>query len=139
MKVMPIIEDYPPNYDKIKAVFPDLEASLPLFCYNGSIYNPFKVKVYPDLHVHERVHVLQQGDNTEGWYDKYLSDLQFRLDQEIEAYGVQYKFLSGTLPSKILKQALHGISTSLAGPLYGNLLTYNQAESKVRHFAKELK
>jgi hypothetical protein len=130
------IQDYPPNYSKIKERFPDLEKSKPLFSYGGKIYNPFKAEVTKDLEVHEAVHHEQQkllGD-VEKWWDLYLTNSEFRLSQEIPAYSTQYKFIKEVVSPKFSKWFLERYAFALSGDLYGNLISYGVAESKIRNY-----
>lgn len=133
---MKILEQYPPNYDLIAAALkPTTDA---LYCYGDTVYNPSKRNITPDLEVHEAVHCFQQGDNIEEWYYNYLTDKQFRLAQEIDAYGTQYAFAKLLIRDKaILSWALEKMSQALSGEAYGNLLSYGQAESKIRNKAKQ--
>lgn len=131
---MEIVEEWPPNKEKIEKVFPRevLDERKPVFSYGGRIYNPYKTKITPDLHVHEAAHFHQQKNDVEKWWDTYLSDEQFRLEQETEAYVTQYKFIKQSLPNKAVKWYLDKFAESLSGPLYGNLLTQEQAHTKIR-------
>lgn len=133
---MKIVEEYPPNYNEIFQVFPNLEEHRPIFAYGDTIYNPFKVKVTPDLEVHESTHTKQQGNSPEIWWTKYLFDKHFRLEQEIEAYGEQLRFIQGKVGGKLYDWVKQKMAEALSGELYGNLLTYGEAESKIRNYAK---
>lgn len=133
---MIIKETYPPNYELLKMSFPNLEAHVPIFCYGNIIYNPFKIEVTKSLEVHEEVHMKQQGNNIETWWIKYCTDPHFRLSQEIEAYGTQYALSLKIAPRKISDWVKEKCAQSLSGELYGNLLTYGEAESKIRKYAK---
>lgn len=134
-----ILEEYPPHYKRYKEKFPDLEKSQPLFAWKNQIYNPFKAKITPDLIVHEKVHFKQQGNYPEEWLDKYLEDPQFRLEQEVEAYSAQYKYCKELLPAKWSRKFLEGFARSLSGTLYNNMLSYGEAESKIRNAKNEKK
>lgn len=134
---MKIVEDYPPNFEAIKKVFPDMSKN-PVFCYGDTIYNPFKVKITPDIEVHEEVHSKQQGFNIDGWWEDYLNDKDFRLKQEIMAYGAQYFFVSKSdMPRKILSRYLDGLAEQLSSSLYGSLVSHNEAKSKIRNASRK--
>lgn len=87
---MKIINNNPPNIDKIKKAFPIVKGTI--FCYGDSIYNPDGMIISEDLIIHEGIHQKQQGDKIEEWWDKYISDKEFRLEQELEAYRNQYNY-----------------------------------------------
>lgn len=135
---MEVKQTFPPNYDKIKKEFPNCEKQKAVFCYGNVVYNPFGANMTRDLEVHEAAHSKQQGKDPETWWDKYINDTEFRLLQEIEAYGVQYYFLKTFLPEKITRELLDRISSALSGELYGNLITKPKAESLIRHFVKKI-
>jgi len=62
------------------------------FTYDGVLYNPDNGPVNFALMTHEERHARQQlGMGAEAWWDKYLSDPNFRIEQEIEAYRAQYQ------------------------------------------------
>jgi hypothetical protein len=137
---MKIIENYPPNFNKIKSVFNNTEEHRAIFSYGDTIYNPYKVEVTPDLERHEQKHSEQQGTLPEVWWDEYLNNKHFRLEQEIEAYGEQIIFLSEIITDyKLLEWFKEKIAQALSGDLYGNMLNYGQAVSKLRHYVKNNK
>lgn len=137
---MKISEQYPPNYTQILIAFPDLEKHKPIFTYGDTIYNPFKVEITPDLEAHEAVHTKQQGTFPEVWWNEYINNLDFRFSQELEAYGTQLIFLESIITdSKLMEWFWDKITSALSGELYGNMLNYGQAKSKLRHFVKKNK
>ena len=130
-------EDFPPNYQEILKAILDVEKSTTVtFCYGDTIYNPYKLKLTEDLIYHESVHSKQQGDTPDEWWSKYLTDVEFRLSQELEAYGEQYQFVKARTMGKLTEWVLDRLAEHLAGPLYGNLLNLAQAKSKIRNYGK---
>lgn len=135
---MEIKETYPPNYDQIKEYFPNLQSHQPIFAYGKVIYNPFKVNVTPDLEYHESIHSRQQGEYPDVWWYQYFTDLNFRLEAELEAYCEQYKFaLDNGVTGKLKEWIREKIALALSGDLYGNLISYGEADSKLRHYASK--
>ena len=131
-----IVADYPPNYRTIIEILGDVSTHNPIFAYGNKIYNPFNVDVTPDLIAHERKHMEQQGNNPEGWWIRYLYDGDFRLSQEIEGYGEQYKFArEHGVRGAILDWALDHMARSLSSELYGGIISHNEARSKIRNYA----
>lgn len=131
---MKISLDYPPNYREIVDSLGDITGAV--FCYGDTIYNPFSVEILPDIEVHERVHSGQQGDAIKMWYHKYLTDAQFRLSQEIEAYGEQYNFIKNLMGGSLLRWRLEQMAQALSGKEYGHLVSYGEAISKIRNYGK---
>lgn len=72
----------------------------------------------------------------EVWWNKYLLDKAFRLDQELEAYHHQYEWVKNISNTKIAGEALLEMASNLSSPLYGLGLTYNQAEKQIKHYGK---
>lgn len=103
-----------------------------VFAYRDAIYNPNNVPITPDLEVHEAVHLKQQGKLPIDWWIKYLTDPQFRLEQEIEAYRAQFTFICKVVKDKNKRyKILLKIGEFLSGPLYGNLITKKQAMDEI--------
>ena len=144
---------FPPNWNKIKSAFPNAEAEQAVFCYGSVLHNPFNAQITRDLEIHEAVHSRQQDKDPEGWWDKYISDPSFRVEQEIQAYGLQMYHLKTTkvlkqdekgrtvemyIPSRVISWYLDKIAETLSGPLYNHAIDYHKAHSRVRHFIKEV-
>lgn len=130
---MKIVEDFPPNYEIIVLALGAQPKAL--FCYGNIIYNPSKRTITPDLEAHEMIHQEQQGSDIGGWYARYLTDREFRLSQELEAYGRQYLFAKEHVQDKkLLEWAKESMAFALSGESYGNLIGYGEAESKIRNY-----
>lgn len=129
---MKTLRQLPPNIDQIQRHF-DINPRV-IFTYGDTIYNPGGGKIDPSLMVHEEVHMLQQGDDPQGWWDKYVTDVQFRLDQEVEAYRTQYKFYlenycmkNGKVRRSRLSKFIRRVAGDLSSSIYGGIVTYDQA------------
>lgn len=132
-------KELPPNWYDIQKVLKidPFAPENPIFCYGDTVYN-VKGELRPDLDVHEYTHSQQQGDNPEIWWFKYLNDVKFRVEQEIEAYGNQYVFISRALKGKWLKYGLNDMAKNLSSDLYGSIISHNEAVSKIRNYAKNI-
>ncbi len=131
-----ILNEFPPNYTLIKEVFKNCEEHKPIFAYGSIVYNPFNIEVTEDLKIHEGVHQRQQGSDIDGWWYKYLSDKAFREQEEICAYATQYALARKIAPRKISDWVLEKCAQSLSSELYGLDISYQQAESRIRNYAK---
>lgn len=132
---MKVVIGKPPNYDEIAHHF-DLKDHNVVFTYGNTLYNPGGKEIQEHLMKHEEVHARQQTVPHE-WWKKYLADSKFRLEQELEAYGEQYKYASKVLKDRnVLYNFLRRIASDLAGPIYGNVLTQGEAESKIKNAAR---
>lgn len=131
---MKIIKDYPPNIKRIKEVF-NLDGYSPIFAYGDVIYSPKSTQLREDLIVHESVHQRQQGNDVEGWWNKYLIDASFRLSQEIEAYSTQYKFYCKLHKDRNTQNRfLVQIAMDLSSAMYGNIITVEDAYRQIKNF-----
>lgn len=128
---MKIVKDYPPNIDRIRKTFP-LSGS-EIFTYGDTVYVPSGVPLTPELEAHEQVHINQQGNQPDVWWEKYFFDPQFRLDQEIEAHRAEYKkFCSLNKDKNQQARFLNSIAMRLASPMYGNIITHSQAIKMIK-------
>lgn len=130
---MKIFNTYPPNYKRICEVFNIKGSRSIVFTYDGVLYNPGAGKISQDLMVHEETHVRQQKEiGVDVWWDKYLTDAEFRTQQELEAYRVQWRYAKEHYARYYNRLVLKHISRSLAGEMYGNLMTKKEAEEAIR-------
>lgn len=132
---MEIINDYPPNYEKIIKVF-DLTGRKPIFCWGGVIYNPHAPYVDPHLIVHESIHSEQQKvyGGVEAWWDRYLSDAKWRVIQEVEAYKEQYhNFIKSTKDREKKHKYVMGLASQLSSPMYGSPILQNHALKLIKN------
>lgn len=133
---MKIVHSTPPNIEIIKLTLPVKGDEV--FCYGDTIYNPSGNEVPAEVEYHEHIHSKQQGDNPEMWWYNYLTSKSFRLAQELEAYGEQYRFISKHIKiQKLVNEALERIALALSGKEYGNLISFGEAKSKIRRYGKQ--
>ena len=122
---------YPPNIIKISAVLPAaINDTSIVYTYDGKIYTPGNLYLPNDLVHHEMVHMRQQGDDPDGWWDSYLEDVEFRFDQELEAYTAQWEYIKND-PSfnRERRRAFKTfIAESISSPMYGNIISTKAAK-----------
>lgn len=125
-----LIKAYPPNYqDIIKALPAVKRRPNGVFTYAPNVYYPGGSSLSYDLEQHEATHIQQQN-NTEGgpaaWWERYLEDPEFRLEQELEAYRVQFK--AAEIYNRGQRRVLlNKIAGDLSSAMYGKILTKAQA------------
>lgn len=123
--------EYPPNYAEITRVFNIEKRSNIVFTYGNTLYVPGGQKIDSQLLKHEETHARQQLEmGVDEWWDRYLTDEGFRFTQELEAYRNQYKAMA-SLPLKDRIGYLDHICTDLAGEMYGNLVTKEEAKAEI--------
>jgi hypothetical protein len=117
-----VVEAEPPNIEEIKKVF-DVENRPVLFAWNDRIYNPKGVHISEYLMAHEAVHLHRQYGAPRTWWDRYIRDPQFRLEEEIEAHRAEYNSYCEHHKDRNARAVfLHHLATRLSGPLYGDLV-----------------
>lgn len=127
-----IIVERPPVYERcVKAFGADAIVGQPiLWSWGARIYNPMDVDIPPELLAHEAAHGAQQGleeAEIERWWDKYLSDLKFRLEEEVLGHRAEWFNYVRRRPGKDCSQVLNRIAERLASPLYGSMLSVARA------------
>lgn len=156
-----VIYTKPPVWDSVVATFQVIPATA-VFTYGNRIYNPSGAYIADHVIEHEKVHMNQQarlinhapecnilktedtedenrcscGQVDEGaalWWGKFLRDSAFRIDQETEAYAFQYAFVCYKVKDRNARvKFLTQIAQTLAGPLYGRAISFNEAMSNIK-------
>ena len=96
-----------------------------------TVYSKFPLA--PDVEVHEQVHLEQQNNpkyiSFEVWLARYFDEPEFRLEQEVEAYQAQVKFIrtSMNLTRNERRFKISNLAKTLASGMYGFVLTYQKA------------
>lgn len=124
---MKILNEYPPNIEAIRKVFTFTRRVI--FCYGDYIYNPSGVFVDRAMIVHEKVHSDRQKEiGVRDWWNKYLADPEFRIQEEVLAYGAQYKTFSKYASNKEVSiEYAKKLATALSGDTYGNCISFKDA------------
>lgn len=127
----------PPNFERIASVFPLARRGGVIFTYGDTAYFPGNKTMSRELRAHEAVHATRQlaePHGPEGWWERYLIDPAFRLEEEVLAHAAEYaayRTRHGQTP-----KFLRFISERLAGPFYGNLLTVDEAKLAILTMVK---
>lgn len=130
---MKIITKQPKIYDEIKKHFPhaNWEKGL-IITYGKDVYCKVPI-IGRHKEVHETVHIRQQAEmGKDKWWALYFENAEFRLLQEIEAYTAEHAFLKDhtELTTREQRRSYRKqIIEQLSGPIYGNIITYAQAEA----------
>ena len=127
-----IVYDWPPNISQIRAVLPVTERNI--FAYANQIYNPGRQTLPVWLIEHEKVHFQQQADiGVRKWWDRYLSDVEFRLNQEMPAHRREYfEFCKVNADRNSRSMYLQQMARRLAAPMYGSIITVAKAIKEIR-------
>jgi len=114
----------PPNWDKLVKLF-GVEWGPVVVTWGDTCYCANEVR--PDLLVHETVHMHQQK-NPKKWWKRYYKDVQFRVEQETEAYRAQYKYMKRQIKDRnALFRYGDRLARDLSGSTYGKCIDYQTA------------
>lgn len=130
-----IIVGYPPNYELILGYLKPKDNAV--FAHGEAIYNPSGALLEPDLLLHESLHLERQKSlGVDRWWNTYLTDKDFRLEEEVIAYAAQYAYGLKTYRRKIADQMLTNFAMTLSGEMYALDVPYQKAENMIRLRAK---
>lgn len=134
--MIPVRYEKPPFWDRIIERFPMAAKGDVIFSWGNRIYRPnVMAGLSKSLAAHEAVHCKRQmayPGGTEAWWERYLIEAQFRLDEEIPAHKAEFAVLRAKYKSPSMKaHALSQIAHRLAGPLYGNLISIAEAKKLI--------
>ncbi len=132
MSLQPVVNDWPPNINEIRAVLPVTERNI--FAYDGKIFNPGGGKLPIELHAHEAVHFKQQAEvGVEAWWVRFLAEPDFRLSQEIPAHKEEHRvYCNHNRDRNDQARHLRALGKRLAAPMYGGIITINEAMKAIR-------
>lgn len=138
---MKISQEKPPCYDAANELFKLEELNMgTIFTYGDTLYNPSNVVLTQDLLVHEEIHSHQQENNdtvAKLWWQRYVTDPAFRVEQEAAAYGAQWVYLCRQSRDRNKRaQILHTLAGQFASPMYGRTVTHTTAMRLIREHAK---
>lgn len=118
---MAIKKAYPPNYAEILKAIPQAQRPGVIFAYWPDIYVPSGNDLPDHLLHHETVHLMRQEIiGVDEWWRQYLTDLDFRYQEELLAHATEYdRLLDPTAPRNHRRAALKMVATRLSSSLYG--------------------
>jgi hypothetical protein len=125
----------PPLYDRIVAAFPEASEHGVIFTFGETIYSPTVRRISTTTMKHEEVHAERQTNDCFKileWWERYLVDAQFRLDEELPAHRAEYRAYCKRHGSG-REKFLHVVATRLASPLYG---AYERRTTRPSIFAR---
>lgn len=126
---MKVVMNYPPNIEEIKKAVTVNRYTV--FTYGDTLYAPFSSQISDHLMVHEETHMKQQT-NPEEWWARYLKDVRFRAEQELEAYHNQYEYFKSRVPDFMKRMAfLMRLAEDLASPMYGSIMSFEEAKKAI--------
>lgn len=130
---MKIKNEYPPVYEKICKRF-GIRPVNTFYTYGDTIYNPDNLLVPDYIVVHEEVHMRQQNfTDAESWWNRYLDDVDFRIDQEAKAYAMQYDFMCKVIKDREQRLKIRNdLGKIMSGPIYNNVISQSEATALIK-------
>lgn len=127
MKELTFSKERPPIYDRIRKVF-DVEWNDGIIIADGFTIH-CKYDVPPQKVIHELVHSKRQEKiGKELWWDLYLSNPSFRLEEEVLAYRREYEFFCESIKDRNQRfEYLYELSRILASKQYDLSITGSEA------------
>ena len=139
IKTIQVSNEKPPQWilDAVKEKW-GVEWESPVIFTYGDLITTFSGKMSEDLLAHEGHHTIQQKnfpDGKDGWWKRYLEDDEFRLEQELECYRKQYRWVVEHVPNKQERfRKLKFYAESLSSPMYGDFVGFNKAMQLIKDY-----
>lgn len=133
---MKIVNKNPPQLKELEALGLKMSHE-EILTIGDTIYNPLGLELRDDLIVHESVHSKQQkklGKDPMVYCRKYLSEPDFMLECEAEAYAVQLQYIANTKGVEDFTKATVAFSRFLASPSYKSLVTEEEAFKLIQKY-----
>lgn len=97
-----------------------------VIAYGDTIYSQDPIPKH--LEIHECVHLEQQAKyGVEWWWNKYLEDKHFRLEQEVEAYQAQAQYMKANFGRQEYRSNVRKLAKDLSSGIYGRIISYEDA------------
>lgn len=129
---MIIKNEYPPNIGLIDKAFHVKDTPNILYCYGGTIYSPSGGNIPIWLERHEEVHSVRQYDDPDKWWEQYIEDKKFRLEEELLAHKKEYEVYKDLFNRKYSRGHLVHMAERLSSSMYGNCVSYKEAKGLIK-------
>mgnify|MGYP001615734404 CR=1 FL=1 len=123
-----------PNFQELKDKFNVGDDTI--IAYGNKIFVKDKT-LSRDLLVHELTHCERQRfdeASARRWWEKYMEDNDFRLQEEIVAYRNQYDFCLKVFKDRNKRaKILWTMANELSSLRYGNVVNHNEAMNLIKN------
>ena len=90
--------------------------------------------------LHENIHLEQQKTiGVESWWQQFLTNKDFRYEQELQAFAAQLAYGKNIYPVKTSDQMKHDFAILLSGKQYQTGKSYQECEQALRIKARTYK
>lgn len=122
---MTVVHDLPPRWPEFVETFgltrETVERRSIAFTFGTRVYFLPDRPMSAELAAHEKVHMRQQRDQVNEWWDRYFVDPEFRASQELEAHRVGLAtYRKREKDRNMIARFAYEIAVDLAGGLYGD-------------------
>lgn len=106
-----------------------------IYTVGKTIYTSSIASIGQDIMLHESQHARQQAAAAPilgvlVWWVRYLLSTQYRLNQELDAYRHQYRWMRPSDKNAAARYAV-ALAGVLAGPLYGRVIDFQAARQAI--------
>jgi hypothetical protein len=124
---MKILTTKPPNWQRIEDTL-NVKWGTVIVAYSPNIY--CGVEVSNQKQAHEEIHLSRQRDlGVDLWWEYYLTNPSFRLNEEVEAYKVEVAWVKENIATRNQRRfLLDKIYSDLSGSVYGFICSYDEAK-----------
>lgn len=137
MVELKVVNDFPPNFDQLAEVFNLSRSTNVIITYGDTVYNPYNCHISEATLAHEMIHAKQQKKlGKDKYVARYISDIEFRIKSEIEAYGAELVFIQGKDGKKVALETVRKLAQNLSSSVYGNVILEEDAYKQLIKFIK---
>jgi hypothetical protein len=124
---MRLVLEKPAIYETLQKQFGIVWESGVVITYGDTCYCVHNIS--QDVMAHEEVHMHRQlAMGVEKWWDRYLKDPEFRVQEELEAYRKQYIFIKkNSRDRRVIFNESMRLARDLSSSMYGGVCTFQQA------------
>lgn len=116
----------PDCWDRLEKVFGVDWNSGIVVAWKGKIHTKVG-KVSDHIYVHEQVHLKQQEKySPDDYLDKYIEDIEFRFQMELEAFQAEIAYIREFYKKAIVEDKIDKICRTLSSSIYGNIISYEE-------------
>lgn len=122
-----------PNFEELNKKF-GVDKKYTIISYGDSIYAPDSLS--GDLLQHELTHCERQKFNkvsAKRWWDRYMIDEVFRLEEEAIAYQQQFNYCKKVFKDRNkLAKIKFALASELSSAMYGNIIGQQEAMKLIK-------
>lgn len=133
MQEVEFLHEKPEIYNSLKEKFDIDWDSGVIITYGNKVYSKYELS--PLKKIHELTHVRQQlAYGVQKWWNEYVENTKFRLEQELEAYRNEIAGLfNRTKDREFRHRYVAQCAKDLSSGMYGNVIEFMNAKQLLRY------